>query len=372
MHRAVNKTKPHFVNWFPQMAEDFSYILLHDCWSDYQLYVEDKYQNYQNVLGKRGCSGCAIAPVARCLNDKAWALANENMQAAGVLLGVLPTILTFAGPSKVETGILALRRPCLSALISLGSPAVNPLRTVDYNAPAMVLQLWEGNKRHSVPEKNTVLEVIAILFQYLVVLAAVANIYEVTYELCYWAICSFAPETTYMPLLYPIATLVLHIIGVEAVRRRVQLSSIRQDGDDTAPNHDIHSWLRRGVSREFHLTGSEHHRPSGPTRKILRLTLKEETYAFLLANFLLSTFSTMHLVFGTLVFSSILFISVNDAAIVAIRFLFSTIAVRLVLTYELSGLREVTIVEQPIRVPSSIAGRSKNGELRKPESEPLV
>lgn len=359
---------PHFVNWFPQLRSEFEYILRHKCWSDYQIYLNDQYQNYENPLHWKPCTSCAIAPVAGCLYNNGFGLAGANMGTAGVVLGLLPTILIFAGSSKVETGLLALRRPLFSMLISLASPAVNPLHAVDYNAPSDILQLWEGSKRHHIPVRNSVSEVLALALQYLIVLAAIVNIAEVTYEFCFWAVCSFSPETTYLPALYPALTLVGHFMGAEAVRRRVRLVS--RDRDDSEPfNEGMRSWLGFWICNEIHLTGS---RPTGRRGKTLLLKLENETYAFLITNWLLSTLATMHLVLGTLVFSSILFISTRDAAFVAARYLISAVAVRLVLTYELGGLGQVADVERPVRVPWGSESVTVDDEMAEREREPFA
>lgn len=139
---AANHTKPHFQHWFPQMREDFTYMLEHNCSHEYELYLNDQYQNDQNPLHHKSCTSCAIGPVVKCIYDEAWGVSGLMMQAAQVVLGLLPTILTFTGASKVETGILSLRRPVLAFFLSAGAPAVNPLRTAEYCAPATILQQW--------------------------------------------------------------------------------------------------------------------------------------------------------------------------------------------------------------------------------------
>lgn len=52
----------------------------------------------------------------------------------------------------------------------------------------------------------------------------------------------------------------------------------------------------------------------------------------------------LHIVFGTLVFSGILFISTQDATAVVARFFASALVCRLVMMYELAGIREATDV----------------------------
>jgi hypothetical protein len=52
-----------------------------------------------------------------------------------------------------------------------------------------------------------------------------------------------------------------------------------------------------------------------------------------------------HILFGTLVFSSLTFIAVADAVPVAARYMGSAIVCRGILMFELSGMRETTAVK---------------------------
>lgn len=151
------------------------------CASQYQLYLNDEYMNSLNVLNDESCASCAIAPIAQCLYNEVGALNNANMQAAGVVLGLLPTILTFVGTSKIETGLVAFRRPLLSILISAGAPAVSPLRSFDYTDLRRVLYSWDDRKPQNVPTTSWGRCTI-VLLEYLFVLAAIANNVHVTWH----------------------------------------------------------------------------------------------------------------------------------------------------------------------------------------------
>jgi hypothetical protein len=270
---------------------------------------------------------------------------NANMQSAGILLGVLPTILTFIGTSKVETGILALRRPLLAFLISAGAPAVNPLRTFEYTSPGNILQSWEGRKVHPVPARRWCRSVL-VLLQYFVVLAALANVMEVTRELAYWAICSWAPEDVFLPFFWSCGTLLLHVLGVLAVHQRVRLTSRGSQAHKNSFYNIPLARCRAWLAQEFTLSSPYDHGRE-------ELSLKPETYWFLFTNWCLSAIAMCHIILGTLVLSSMLFISTADAAVVAFRFMASTMACRLVLTHELCGLQQVVDVRQGPVMPCS-------------------
>lgn len=63
-----------------------------------------------------------------------------NYQAASVIMGLTPTLLASLGPSVAETSLLSAHRPLLSFLISLGAPAVYPMRVFDFIDPYLALR----------------------------------------------------------------------------------------------------------------------------------------------------------------------------------------------------------------------------------------
>ncbi|KAH6854688.1 hypothetical protein B0I37DRAFT_349976 [Chaetomium sp. MPI-CAGE-AT-0009] len=148
----------HFEAWYPQFGSRLNTIMLTKC--------SEQLQYYQMSEPPYSCRGCKAATVHTCLPDEApeWMKANiaigvgclaeavetcipanapewmkSNMGAAGVLLGLLPTILSLAGPDIAETGLLAQHRPFLALLIALGSPAVSPSRMFRPTSPAKLL-----------------------------------------------------------------------------------------------------------------------------------------------------------------------------------------------------------------------------------------
>lgn len=350
MARAPNASQPHFLHWFPQMGPGFKWLLLNDCWDDYQFYLNQQYHNAViDSPNSKNCASCAIGPVAACLYDNYSSLSKANMAAAGVLLGLLPTMLLIACASKVETGVLALRRPFFATLISLASIGLCPLPALDHDAFKVVLRLRAGRMRQWIPARNTITETLVTGLQYLVVLAAIVNIVEVTYELCYWTICSIAPATVTLPWLYPGLSLIAHFLAARAVKLCLRIQPDSDDHGNTLSG-SLRSRLSDWISREIHLAGSTSDRSS---HQALCLKLQHETYAFVIANWLTSIFALGHLLLGTLVFSSILFISTADAALVVFRYLISTIVVRIVLAYELCSLGDQIDVNAQIQIPTN-------------------
>jgi hypothetical protein len=63
-----------------------------------------------------------------------------NIATAAIALGLMPTLLTFAGMTTVEIGLLGIQRPILAFLLSAALPAVSPTRTFNYRSPFETLK----------------------------------------------------------------------------------------------------------------------------------------------------------------------------------------------------------------------------------------
>lgn len=70
--------------------------------------------------------------VVSCVLDHFDESGKAQLAAASVLLGLLPTILGMVGSNTVEIGLLALQRPVLAFLLSLGAPVISPIRSFEY------------------------------------------------------------------------------------------------------------------------------------------------------------------------------------------------------------------------------------------------
>ena len=68
-----------------------------------------------------------------------------DMQSATVILGLMPTILSYVGPTIGEIALLSSRRPILAVFLMLGAPAVFATRPFDFNSPGESLKMGIGN-----------------------------------------------------------------------------------------------------------------------------------------------------------------------------------------------------------------------------------
>lgn len=321
---------PHFQQWFPQFASDLETTLQDACSIEYQHYYLNEVGLYANIENPLGCHansinplGCLASAVVDCMLSNTNESTKANFASAAVLLGVMPTTLGLLGSNTVETALLALRRPILALLLASGAPTVSPLRTFDYGKPHKVLS--KSFMHRPFPDlKSRPRSAAAIsLLEYVFAGIAVANLAHVCWQVSYLAVCGFTPETAYLPLLWAFLAVVIHLFGAITNRFRISLKLIQGTPFE--------------FMREFQLNA---HLPRAT------LKFKRESYLFIILSWLTSIGSVLHIMFGTLVFSSVLFISTRDAAYVVLRFVLSAVICRAVLMLELSGMRERVVVEK--------------------------
>ncbi|KAE8338278.1 hypothetical protein BDV24DRAFT_166482 [Aspergillus arachidicola] len=302
-----------FQRWYKQFRSQIEFVLNNNC--------SEQYQNYLNK-----------APGF----DPEYQLCNlpenvkANMANAGVILGLLPTMLSMLGSNTVDTAILArvAGRPFLSLCLALGSPAVLPDRPFEYPNVKALLGADRLKKRITIPKPGGRTWILISVLEYIVALGAVANIATVCYQLGIQCICNYATEVTAQPLIWAFIIGLIHIGGAIALslRYRVIRSPMRE------PHIARQNWFRRYLIRE--ITPSLYSTPPPDVDEI------EESYLFLLFSWCVSIGAVVHILYGTMVLSSLLFISVEDALANAGQFLASVVCCRAVLAYELAGLRQ--------------------------------
>lgn len=264
--------------------------------------------------------------VTNCILDNASETMKMNMQAAAVLLGLTPTILSLVGSSTAETSILALRRPVLAFLLGAGSPSVNPLRSFEYWDPVRgILKRHEEHNDSGSMHPGTRARVTISILEYLVALAAVANVTELAWRLGVQTICAFSADSTYEQFIWTYIAILIHLGGCMALRLRVE--------DNVTMTKKTLPFQQRFLERIKIELSLSRRQPA------LQLIWKHESPLFTFLSWCVSTGTVLHIVYGTLVFSSILFISTQDSVTVVARYFGSALICRIVLVYELSGMR---------------------------------
>ncbi|KAG7294411.1 hypothetical protein NEMBOFW57_004482 [Staphylotrichum longicolle] len=291
-------TPLHFTTFFPQYAPTFHKFTAGPC--------RPQLTAYLNPSAPTTCDyvGCLSGRVVHCLLANATESTKANMAAAAVLLGLLPTTLSLVGSNTVETGVLALRRPGLAALLAAGTPAVAPMRLFDYADAGGLL----GRRGPTVGGAGGGGDV-----EYLAAAAAVANVAHLSYLIGVQAVCSFSSETVYHPPLWAALAVVLHAWGAWTVRMRNFVGL---------------------AAREFRTCYC------GSVEGKLKLAVKDRTAWFIFCTWITSIGTVAHIIYGTLIFSSILFVSTSDAVKIVARFVASTVVCRVILVFEITGMQQ--------------------------------
>lgn len=312
-----------FQRWYPEFGFIFENALRNNCTAEYAGYLAGK-KSVQYVAIYRftgaGWTNQLVEPVVNCLLTSTSPYVQASMASAGVLLGLTPTILAAVGSSSDETAMLFIlsKRPLLAVFLAGGSPAVFPMRSFEYQDPIKILRERRGRIYPPMLSNNGQLMIMAL--EYIFALAAVANVVTVSYELGVQVSCTFAPHLTYLILLWAVLNLAIHVSGSVALYLRVRVKC-------QLPCNNLFDYLR------IHFTPVVMQRP-------YTIEVVPETYWFIAINWFTSILTVCHVLYGTLTFSSMLFISVKDSLRVIGRLMASVICCRVVLMYELAALRD--------------------------------
>jgi hypothetical protein len=310
-----------FKNWYPEYGFVFDSILHTNCTKEYDTYLHAT-KNISHVDRFTGgdWTNQLAQPVVNCILGHTSNFIMSNIGSAQVLLGLMPSMLATLGPSTEETSLLFVigRRPFLALCIAAGSPAVFAMRSFDYKDPIGLLKDREGRLRP--PPLNYARVPIVVALEYLVVIAAIANIVTLSNELGVQVVCSFAPQLTYLALLWVFLILIIHGLGSISLLLRTRVSCERSS-----------SMVLRWIRIQF--TPFEKQRP-------IKVNVIPETYWFTFSSWFTAIFTVCHVIYGTLTFSSMLFISVRDSIAVIGRYFASVVCCRIILMYELAALRD--------------------------------
>ncbi len=312
--------------WYPEYGANFQATLEANCAAQYEAWNTDKLPREEDYVAN-GTTSVGQA-VVQCVLSNTSEFMKANMASAAVLLGIMPFALSVLGSSSEESALLYVigRRPILTTLLLAGAPVVVALRPFEYKDPVGILRAREGRFYSFYMGPSW----FVALVEYIITLAAVANVVHVTYGLSVGVTTMILPDSSYLPGLWAATGILVHIIGALCLKSRLRLLTPKKE-----------PILRSEVTL--------------CNEKNITVETIPETKQFLVLSWLTSTSTTFHVIFGTLAFSSMQFISVRDAFGVIGRYTASVTICRVVLMYELSGLR--TAVESASGVPTPDDGQ---------------
>ncbi|KAI5924581.1 hypothetical protein F4810DRAFT_664254 [Camillea tinctor] len=331
-----------FQQWYPQYGFIFEEILHTNCTVQYAKYLTG-YQNQSDIdwFGGGGTISVLTQPVTLCILNGTSDYVKSIMASAQVLLGVMPTILALIGPSTEELALLTVvaRRPLLALLLALGCPSVYLSRAFEYRDPDGLLQDRKDRLRQWRPFPAAQWTI--SFCEYALAIMAVVNTALLDWDLGIKTICSFLSDTVIAPTIWGLLAVAIHIVGTITLRLRVRREYGPRDAGEGTTFTD---WLWRTPDRLKEICRWEFI-PSVAQGSI-RVKTFPETKTFIFLAWFLSPGIICHIIFGTILMSSLTFIGPKDAFGVVGRYMLSVLACRIILMYEIAGLREGYIQAQ--------------------------
>jgi hypothetical protein len=293
-----------------------------------------------------------------CFLDNFSEIRKTEMAISSIVLGLLPMAIQFVGPTIADIAVLGMRRPLLAMLISMGSTCA----TLQNDHTGLETVRVRGEKRTYSkedilwPEKlidaRIWAKALISVFEYVLVGSAAANSIVQGYQLSFWAISfistamgtfGFTAEA-FSPLLWiflpvpiqALSTFVLYLGRASGASTLPQLKS-----DSVHRTHWCSSaWVR--VKNWLVQETTPHAFRKNETATRPEVLKKSTRYWMVGLNWAIKLMVWVQVVYGTIVLSSVLFVSVFVALQIVGRFLAGAIVCRVVVEFEMYGLREVS------------------------------
>lgn len=274
-----------------------------------------------------------------CILSTLYESSKANMAAASVLLGLTPTILASLGPTISEIALLSSRRPFLSLLLSMGAPVTYESRFLRFDNPVDLLRRPERSGILKMSRRSLRFAVGISVAQYLFAGLAIGNLVATSVELGRNTVVSWRCSISWLPLtwaLTPIACYAPAVVSFALYRRKVKAKKQQkpQRGDWRKVQAEERLTLRRAVRYEFTISANN-------TDLMPVAESSEEVHPgawSVVLQSVSSLFVMLQIVFGTAMFSSLLYIGVEDATKLLLRYATSAFLCRLILYLEVEGM----------------------------------
>ncbi len=316
-----------FQSFFPAWSGKLTDIRDNLCTQQWDAY-NDAYNETHNIP----------YDLANCILENLHQFDQTELGVVTVVFGLLPSVMMFIGPTTDEISLLALRRPLLAFMLSVAMPAVRFSDDSPFSKPwAYLREPVDISARPGRLSRPTFwAKALVSTVEYVVAAAAVANMCYQSYLLAFRCITVstiaiyFArglPEN-YAPFLWIMLTLALQEIGRIA-------SSLRYATDPNRPRPQPGKQgpLVRGLVDE-----------ATPCcyRDPVFLEPRQKTYLYVGVALVRQGGVVILYLYATIILSSQIFISLGDAIPVIAFYMMGAYACRLILSFELHGMKEVT------------------------------
>lgn len=188
---------------------------------------------------------------------------------------------------------------------------------------------------------------LAAALQYMLALAAVTNVFQTSLQLGYQTVVSWKCNASYLPFLWSILPAAIHIVAAVGWH----FSSVRRQLRKSEHVRSATTWrkLARFLREEVTMSSNT------SSLKLLEKSQHEgkhmEDKMSVFLNELAGLLSFLQILFGTLLFSSLMFIATIDALAVIARYVASGLICRFIVTWELVAMRsletEYTTIAKP-------------------------
>jgi len=163
-----------------------------------------------------------IAHHADCILSNTTETIKANMASASVLLELMPSFLSFVGPSLVESSTLALKRPILSMLLAVAAPPFQSFQPLDHHNALKAFK-----HPFKLPPQITLscpTHVLISVLQYLLTLATAIDVVAVSLQVGRNTIVTWKKVQSFLPLIWVMLSLAIHIGAM--IRHHLFLTSL--------------------------------------------------------------------------------------------------------------------------------------------------
>lgn len=360
----VLRSRGQFKHWYSQYSYQFKILSRDLCTQEYSVYLYGTRQNTEEVtLSGSGKYTLFIQPMINCLLENSSDYIKYQLGSSQVMLGITPTIIALLGASSEELCLLALigRRRLLGLLLAASSPSIYTERAFKYQDPDKILKERQygrpdshdyhdghGDGYHVIPTMPHRWRWFFVSLEYVAASFALTNIATLNWQLGAKSVNSLSPNTVLMPMLWSLFGIITHLGGAVVFDMRARrldkenepaprstlgssLQIIKIQGPCSAIVN-IYNAVKKKTYHEF-CWDSE-----GENQK-LYFRLIPESRSFTLMAWFLSIIVIFHIIFGTLILSSTMFVGPKDALGIMARYILSVIICRIILVYELAVLR---------------------------------
>lgn len=330
----------------------------------------------------------ATIQLADCILENTPEIIKSRMASAQVLLGLTPSLLAVLAPGAWQTGVIAAagKRPLLALVLAAGSPTLVPSLTSGSGLlTALLRQSHSGGDnsqrfifppwiykvvRHGKVGGNSawgrVFQSTGWIIFYILGLASMANVGEVIWRLITHTALAFTLSDSWFLLLWALLGLTVHAFGAVAVWLRIKHLPAVYDSI-TVPSNEASS-SSKGVKADGRRRPSRSRRLTGRRRN--RIEISPPGIASMLLTWFTAIYTIVHVAFGTLVFSSILFMAVLDGVTIIMRLLASVVFCRLAMEYEIAmELRDMEVIASP---PVQVADGEEEEEAGQEEQAEVI